>query len=69
VQDETRARINRTNDPYLRERLHDFDDLARRLMRHLAKSDGARPKRCRKMPSLSRAAWDRRSCSIMAATG
>src|SRR5437588_872589 len=41
VQDETRARINRTNDPYLRERLHDFDDLARRLMRHLAKSDGA----------------------------
>ena len=40
VQDETRARINRTNDPYLRERLHDFDDLARRLLRHLAKSDG-----------------------------
>jgi phosphotransferase system enzyme I (PtsP) len=40
VQDETRARINRTADPYLRERLHDFDDLARRLLRHLAKSDG-----------------------------
>jgi len=40
VQDETRARINRTNDPYLRGRLHDFDDLARRLIRHLAKSDG-----------------------------
>jgi phosphotransferase system enzyme I (PtsP) len=40
VQDETRARINRTNDPYLRERLHDFDDLARRLTRHLVKSDG-----------------------------
>jgi phosphotransferase system enzyme I (PtsP) len=40
VQDETRARINRTNDPYLRERLHDFDDLARRLTRHLAKSGG-----------------------------
>ncbi len=40
VQDETRARINRTNDPYLRERLHDFDDLAHRLLRHLAKSDG-----------------------------
>ncbi len=36
VQDETRMRINRTNDPYLRERLHDFDDLARRLVRHLA---------------------------------
>ena len=27
VQDETRARFARTNDPYLRERLHDFDDL------------------------------------------
>ncbi|HEY4263794.1 MAG TPA: phosphoenolpyruvate--protein phosphotransferase [Micropepsaceae bacterium] len=40
VQDETRARINRTNDAYLRERLHDFDDLARRLMRHLVKTDG-----------------------------
>ena len=39
VQDETRARINRTNDPYLRGRLHDFDDLARRLLRHLTKSD------------------------------
>jgi phosphotransferase system enzyme I (PtsP) len=41
VQDETRTRMNRTSDPYLRERLHDFDDLARRLLRHLAGSDGA----------------------------
>jgi phosphotransferase system, enzyme I, PtsP len=41
VQDETRARINRTNDVYLRGRLHDFDDLARRLLRHLASTDGA----------------------------
>jgi phosphotransferase system, enzyme I, PtsP len=41
VQDETRVRINRTNDPYLRGRLHDFDDLARRLLRHLVqKGDG-----------------------------
>src|SRR5665213_1830097 len=40
VQDETRARFSRTSDPYLRGRLHDFDDLARRLVRHLAKSDG-----------------------------
>jgi phosphotransferase system enzyme I (PtsP) len=40
VQDETRARITRTNDPYLRGRLHDFDDLARRLIRHLAQSGG-----------------------------
>ncbi len=38
VQDETRARMNRTNDPYLRERLHDFDDLARRLVRHLVRA-------------------------------
>jgi phosphotransferase system enzyme I (PtsP) len=39
VQDETRARIHRTNDAYLRDRLHDFEDLARRLVRHLAMSD------------------------------
>ena len=39
VQDETRVRINRTNDSYLRDRLHDFEDLARRLVRHLASSD------------------------------
>jgi phosphotransferase system enzyme I (PtsP) len=38
VQDETRVRINRVNDPYLRDRLHDFDDLARRLLRHLVQS-------------------------------
>jgi len=42
VQDETRARLSRTEDPYLRERLHDFDDLARRLMRHLA-ANGMKP--------------------------
>ena len=40
VQDETRTRFNRTNDPYLRERLHDFDDLARRLVRHLSSPNG-----------------------------
>jgi phosphotransferase system enzyme I (PtsP) len=38
VQDETRTRMNRTSDPYLRERLHDFDDLARRLIRHLVRA-------------------------------
>jgi phosphotransferase system enzyme I (PtsP) len=36
VQDELRARIMRMNDAVLRERLHDFEDLARRLQRHLA---------------------------------
>src|SRR6202142_4106778 len=36
VQDETRLRVQRLGDPILRERAHDFDDLARRLLRHLA---------------------------------
>ncbi len=36
VQSETRARMLRVEDPYLRERLHDFDDLANRLMRQLS---------------------------------
>jgi len=36
VQSEARARMLRQTDPYLRERLHDLDDLARRLLRHLA---------------------------------
>jgi phosphotransferase system enzyme I (PtsP) len=35
VQDETRLRVQRMGDPILRERAHDFDDLARRLLRHL----------------------------------
>ena len=35
VQGETRARLLRQRDPYLRERLHDLDDLANRLLRQL----------------------------------
>ncbi len=35
VQNETRARMLRQTDPYLRERLHDLDDLANRLLREL----------------------------------
>ena len=35
VQDETRLRVARMGDPLLRERAHDLDDLARRLLRHL----------------------------------
>lgn len=35
LQIETRARLSSTPDPYLRERMHDFDDLANRLLRHL----------------------------------
>jgi phosphotransferase system, enzyme I, PtsP len=41
VQDETRARLSRTTDAYLRERLHDFDDLGRRMFRHLAREGSA----------------------------
>jgi phosphotransferase system enzyme I (PtsP) len=36
VQMETRARMGSITDPYLRERLSDLEDLANRLMRHLA---------------------------------
>ena len=35
VQNDNRARMMRTPDPYLRERMHDLDDLANRLMRIL----------------------------------
>jgi phosphotransferase system enzyme I (PtsP) len=35
VQSDNRARMLRQTDPYLRERLHDLDDLANRLMRQL----------------------------------
>jgi phosphotransferase system enzyme I (PtsP) len=35
VQNDNRARMMRQPDPYLRERLHDFDDLANRLLREL----------------------------------
>ncbi len=35
VQSDTRARLQRQTDPLLRDRLHDFDDLANRLLRVL----------------------------------
>lgn len=35
VQSDTRARMMRLTDPYLRERMHDLDDLANRLLRQL----------------------------------
>jgi phosphotransferase system enzyme I (PtsP) len=41
VQSDTRARMLRQTDPYLRERLHDLDDLANRLMRQLVGRDHA----------------------------
>jgi phosphotransferase system enzyme I (PtsP) len=40
VQDETRLRVQRLGDPILRERAHDLDDLARRLLRHLSGDGG-----------------------------
>jgi phosphotransferase system enzyme I (PtsP) len=36
VQDDTRLRMSHITDPYLRERMHDFEDLTNRLMQHLA---------------------------------
>ncbi len=41
VQSDTRARMLRQTDPYLRDRLHDLDDLANRLMRQLMGHDHA----------------------------
>jgi phosphotransferase system enzyme I (PtsP) len=41
VQSDNRARMLRQTDPYLRERLHDLDDLANRLMRQLVGRDHA----------------------------
>jgi phosphotransferase system enzyme I (PtsP) len=41
VQSDTRARMLRSTDPYLRERLHDLEDLGHRLMRQLMGHDHA----------------------------
>jgi phosphotransferase system enzyme I (PtsP) len=41
VESDTRARMMRQTDPYLRERLHDLDDLANRLLRQLMGQDQA----------------------------
>ena len=47
-QSATRARMRRVADPYLRERLHDLDDLSNRLLRLLAGVDQAqRPRDAR----------------------
>ena len=46
VKDDTRARLSQATDPYLRERLADLDDLANRLIEHLA-GDEDRPRRIR----------------------
>ncbi|MDI7864249.1 phosphoenolpyruvate--protein phosphotransferase [Rhizobiaceae bacterium n13] len=41
VQSDTKARMIRLTDPYLRDRMHDFEDLANRLLRQLT---GHRPR-------------------------
>ncbi|WP_342149155.1 phosphoenolpyruvate--protein phosphotransferase [Methylorubrum sp. SB2] len=40
VQSDNRARMLRQSDPYLRDRLHDLDDLANRLLRRLVGQEG-----------------------------
>ena len=40
VNSENRARLMQARDPYLRERLHDLDDLSHRLLRLMAGEDG-----------------------------
>ena len=39
VANEIHARLTEASDPYLRERVHDFEDLANRLIRHLTGAD------------------------------
>lgn len=47
VQSDTRARMLRSVDPYLKERLHDLDDLANRVLRELV---GESPGRAEDLP-------------------
>lgn len=43
VQGENRSRMQQARSPYLRERLHDLDDLSFRLLRHLSGEPDKRP--------------------------
>lgn len=43
VQNDIRARLSQVSDRYLRERVHDLDDLAQRLLKHLVGDDGLNP--------------------------
>jgi len=40
VHEDTRVRMAQVTDPYLRERLHDFEDIANRLLGHLVGKEG-----------------------------
>jgi phosphotransferase system enzyme I (PtsP) len=39
VHEDTRVRMGQVSDPYLRERLHDLEDIANRLLHHLVRGD------------------------------
>jgi phosphotransferase system enzyme I (PtsP) len=43
VRNEHRARLMQARDPYFRERLHDLEDLANRLLRHLQRNGAESP--------------------------
>ena len=51
VRSEQRARLSKARDPYLRERLHDLEDLADRLLRVLAGKQPGQRGSCRTTPS------------------
>jgi len=44
VRNDTRARFRKQTDQYFRERMHDFDDLAHRLLQHLVGAEKANKK-------------------------
>ncbi|MGE5546989.1 MAG: phosphoenolpyruvate--protein phosphotransferase [Solirubrobacterales bacterium] len=44
VHDDMRARMSQITDPYLRERVHDFEDLANRLLQHLSAGEERAPR-------------------------
>ena len=43
IHNDIRARMNQISDPYLRERIHDLEDLGGRLLQHLVGPDAATP--------------------------
>ena len=69
VQSDMRARMLHMTDPYLRERMSDFDDLTNRLLRQLmGRGPETSPHRCPRTPSSSLARWGRPNCSTIRAT-
>ena len=69
VQSDNRARMLRQTDPYLRDRLHDLDDLANRLLHRLVDATSWRSAaRCPTTASSSPARWVRPRSSTMIAS-